>query len=103
LKEKDSTMNDTEMKSRAEMHFNEKRKFLTLIRDVAGRGAKSVDPEVVSRAFVDVVQIIMDGVAFRKGSFEAVPATVVDDPEYYCELDSFSLRSQNTEEKKTKN
>lgn len=90
-------MNDTEIKSSAETHFNEKRKFLTLVRDVAGKGAKSVDPEVVGRAFVDVVQMIMDGVAFRKGTFEAVPATAVENPdEYYCELDSFSSRSRGS-------
>ena len=87
------------MKSPAGTHVNEKRIFLTSIRDIAGRGAKSIDSEVVDQAFVDVLQLVMDGVVFRKNTFEAVPVTVVDDPaEFICELGSFGL--QGTADKK---
>jgi hypothetical protein len=85
------------MKSSAETHLNEKRKFLTLIRDVAGMGATSIDPEVVDRAFVEVLQMIMDGVVFKRNTFEAVPASVVDNPEeFICELGSVGLHSHET-------
>ena len=76
--------NGTESKSHAAAHLDEKRQFLRLVQDVAGKGAKSADPEAVGHAFVDVVRIVMDGVMFRKGSYEAVPVTAIDDPsEYY--------------------
>ena len=89
------------MNSPAETHLNKKRKFLKQIRDLAEEGAKSIDPEVVDRVFVEVLQMMMNGVVFRRNTFEAVPVTAVDDPEEFIyELGSFGSHRMETKGKK---
>jgi hypothetical protein len=61
----------------AESNMCQARRCLTLIRDIAARGAMSQDPEQVGYALQELSQVLLERTGTEEIHFEPIPATMI--------------------------
>jgi hypothetical protein len=71
-------MNAEQTAAGIESNINKARKCLAMIRDIAGRGAVSQDPEHVGYALQELSQVLVERTGIEERIFEPVPATVIE-------------------------
>jgi hypothetical protein len=64
------------------------KKCLTLISNIAQRGASSEDPEQIGCALQELTQVLFERTGNHERLFEPIPANEIQDLDYLCsELD----------------
>ncbi len=72
------------------------RKCLTLISEIASRGAHSHDPEQIGYALQELTQVLLERSGTEDRLYEPIPADqILDLPKLYEELDFVNSCSQS--------